>query len=55
MHALIATLQHNPEIALILSLPIGFWFGSLKFSSFSRDRNYRQSVIRRPVRRNTGE
>jgi len=35
MHALIGTLQHTPEVALFLVLAIGFWFGSLKFGSFS--------------------
>ncbi len=55
MHALVATLQQHPEIALILSLPIGFWFGSLKFGSFSRHRNHGQRAMRRAVRRITGE
>jgi hypothetical protein len=51
MHALVATLQQNPDIALFLSVPVGFWFGSLKFGSFSRHRNHRQRVIRRVARR----
>jgi putative transport protein len=35
MHTLVDTLQHSPEIALFLTLAIGFWFGGLKFGSFS--------------------
>jgi putative transport protein len=35
MHALIAILQHHPEFAMFLALAIGFWFGGLKFGSFS--------------------
>ena len=35
MQFLIATLRGYPEIALFLTLAIGFWFGSLKFGSFS--------------------
>ncbi|HTO62127.1 MAG TPA: aspartate-alanine antiporter [Bradyrhizobium sp.] len=29
------TLRHYPEIAMFLTLAIGFWFGGLKFGSFS--------------------
>ena len=32
---LVDALRHNPEIALFLTLAIGFWFGDLKFGSFS--------------------
>lgn len=35
MQILVDTLRHNPEIALFLALAIGFWFGALKFGSFS--------------------
>ena len=35
MHALVAVLQQDPDVALFLALAIGFWFGSLKFGSFS--------------------
>lgn len=35
MHALVDTLRQDPVIALFLALAIGFWFGSLKFGSFS--------------------
>jgi putative transport protein len=35
MQFLISTLRENPEIAIFLTLAIGFWFGSLKFGSFS--------------------
>jgi putative transport protein len=33
--SLIDTLRTYPEIAIFLTLAIGFWFGSLKFRSFS--------------------
>src|SRR5688572_14122073 len=35
MHWLTNTLQTYPEIAIFLALAIGFWFGNLKFGSFS--------------------
>jgi len=35
MTLLFEVLRHNPEITLFLTLAIGFWFGSLKFGSFS--------------------
>ena len=35
MQILIDALRHNPEIALFITLAIGFWFGALKFGSFS--------------------
>ena len=35
MHILIDALRHHPEIALFLTLAIGFWFGALKFGKFS--------------------
>ncbi len=35
MHFFIAALRENPDIAIFLTLAIGFWFGSLKFGSFS--------------------
>jgi len=35
MNLLVEVLRHNPEITLFLTLAIGFWFGSLKFGSFS--------------------
>jgi len=35
MQVLVATLREYPEIALFLTLAIGFWFGSIKFGSFS--------------------
>ena len=35
MQVLIDALRHHPEIALFLTLAIGFWFGALKFGSFS--------------------
>ncbi|HET6931566.1 MAG TPA: aspartate-alanine antiporter [Candidatus Acidoferrum sp.] len=31
----IDTLRHYPEIAIFLTLAVGFWFGGLKFRSFS--------------------
>ena len=31
----VATLREYPEIAIFLTLAIGFWFGNLKFGSFS--------------------
>ncbi len=35
MHDIVNVLRENPEIAIFLTLAIGFWFGSLKFGSFS--------------------
>jgi len=35
MQILIDALRHHPEIALFLTLAIGYWFGDLKFGSFS--------------------
>ncbi len=35
MHYLIDTMRQYPEIAIFLTLALGFWFGSLKFGSFS--------------------
>jgi len=35
MEMLFDALRHNPEIALFLTLALGFWFGSKKFGSFS--------------------
>ena len=35
MHMLIDALRHHPELALFLTLAIGYWFGALKFGSFS--------------------
>jgi len=35
MHYLSDTLRHYPEIAIFLTLAVGFWFGHLKFGSFS--------------------
>ncbi|HUL41705.1 MAG TPA: aspartate-alanine antiporter [Burkholderiales bacterium] len=35
MHMLFDALRHHPEIALFLTLAIGYWFGALKFGSFS--------------------
>ena len=35
MNLLVEVLRHNPEVTLFLTLAIGFWFGSLKFGSFS--------------------
>lgn len=32
---IVETLRQNPEIAIFLALAIGFWFGNLKFGSFS--------------------
>jgi putative transport protein len=32
---IIDTLRHYPEIAIFLAIAIGFWFGNLKFGSFS--------------------
>ena len=35
MHILIDALRHHPELALFLTLAIGYWFGQLKFGSFN--------------------
>jgi putative transport protein len=35
MDWLIQTLREYPEIAIFLTLAIGFWFGNLKLGSFS--------------------
>ncbi|HTX53097.1 MAG TPA: aspartate-alanine antiporter [Candidatus Baltobacteraceae bacterium] len=35
MHYPVDTIRQYPEIAIFLTLAIGFWFGSLKFGSFS--------------------
>lgn len=35
MNAFIATLQKYPEIAIYLTIAIGFWFGNLRFRKFS--------------------
>ena len=35
MHVLLDTFRHHPEVAVFLTLAIGFWFGALKFGSFS--------------------
>ncbi|MGZ5507966.1 MAG: aspartate-alanine antiporter-like transporter, partial [Limisphaerales bacterium] len=35
MEWIIQTLRQYPEIAIFLALAIGFWFGNLKFGSFS--------------------
>ena len=35
MYYVVDVLRENPEIAIFLTLAIGFWFGSLKFGSFS--------------------
>ncbi|MBB5884701.1 aspartate-alanine antiporter [Xanthomonas sp. LMG 8992] len=35
MHAFIATLQKYPEIAIYLTIALGFWFGKLQFKNFS--------------------
>ncbi|MBV9609343.1 MAG: aspartate-alanine antiporter, partial [Acidobacteria bacterium] len=35
MHFITDTLRHYPEVAIFLTLAIGFWFGALKFRSFS--------------------
>ena len=35
MHFFVDTLRHDPEVALFLTLAIGFWFGSLKFGPFN--------------------
>ena len=35
METLLAVFRHHPEIALFLTLAIGFWFGALKFGTFS--------------------
>ena len=35
MQTLVATLHQYPEVALFLTLALGFWFGSLKLGSFS--------------------
>ena len=35
MHFLVDTIRQYPEIAIFLTLAIGFWFGSLKLGSFS--------------------
>ena len=35
MSFFVDTLRHNPEIALLLTLAVGFWFGAIKFGSFS--------------------
>jgi len=35
LNVLADALRHHPEIALFLTLAIGFWFGALKFGSFS--------------------
>jgi putative transport protein len=32
---LVQTLRHYPEIAIFMALALGFWFGNLKFGSFS--------------------
>ena len=34
-HWLVETLRSNPEIAIFLTLGLGFWAGKLKFGSFS--------------------
>jgi putative transport protein len=35
MHFLVDTIRQYPEIAIFLTLAIGFWFGSLRLGSFS--------------------
>lgn len=35
MNAIIATLQKYPEIAIYLTIAVGFWFGNLQFKKFS--------------------
>jgi putative transport protein len=35
MYYALDTLRHYPEVAIFLTLAIGFWFGALKFRSFS--------------------
>jgi putative transport protein len=35
MHYLVETMREYPEIAIFLTLAVGFWFGSLKFGTFS--------------------
>jgi putative transport protein len=35
VHFFVNSLRTYPEIALFLTLALGFWFGSLKFRSFS--------------------
>lgn len=35
MHYFITTLQKYPEIALFLTIGVGFWFGNFKFGKFS--------------------
>src|SRR4249919_3384520 len=35
MDALIQTFRNNPELAIFLTLALGFWLGNLKFGKFS--------------------
>jgi len=35
MHSVVNALRENPEIAVFLTLAVGFWFGARKFGSFS--------------------
>ena len=35
MQALIHTFRDNPELAIFLTLALGFWLGNLKFGKFS--------------------
>ncbi len=35
MHFIISSLRDYPEVALFLTLAVGFWFGNLKFGTFS--------------------
>jgi putative transport protein len=35
VQALTQTFRNNPELAIFLTLALGFWLGNLKFGSFS--------------------
>ena len=35
MNFIVTTLQHHPELAIFLSLAIGYWVGVIKVGSFS--------------------
>src|SRR6185436_1663061 len=35
MAGLIQTFRNNPELAIFLTLALGFWLGNMKFGSFS--------------------
>ena len=35
MHFIVNTIRHYPEIAIFITLGLGFWIGKLKLGSFS--------------------